>query len=77
MTYLDDRFAVYPESLRVQHAAEILNVALPTTYRWLRDGVIPGYKVGTTWVLLRDELKAHVAAGHNGHGAARGARDHL
>ena len=34
-------------------------------YHWLRDGVIPGYKVGTTWFIFRDELKETPRKGAN------------
>jgi len=37
----------------------------PGVYKWLKDGVIPGYKVGSTWFILRDELKQTLEAGAN------------
>ena len=30
-----------------------------------QDGVIPGYKVGSTWFILRDELRQTLEAGAN------------
>jgi excisionase family DNA binding protein len=42
-----------------------LRIQVPTAYKWLREGTIPAYKVGSTWVILRDELKELVASGHN------------
>ena len=59
---LDALFAGRPDVLSVEDVAEVLNVTRTNVYAWLRDGVIPGYKLGTTWRVLRDELKATMAA---------------
>ena len=32
---------------------------------WLKDGLIPGYKIGTTWFVIRDELKDTLRKGAN------------
>ena len=37
----------------------------PGVYKWLHEGVLPGYKVGSTWFILRDELKETLRAGAN------------
>ena len=37
----------------------------PGVYKWLKEGVIPGYKVGSSWFILRDELKETLRAGAN------------
>jgi excisionase family DNA binding protein len=34
-------------------------------YNWLRDGVIPGYKLGSSWFILRDDLKEAMRHGSN------------
>lgn len=62
---LDALFAGRPDVLSVEEVAEVLNVTRTNVYAWLRDGVIPGYKLGTTWRVLRDELKATMATGAN------------
>ncbi|HYN30349.1 MAG TPA: helix-turn-helix domain-containing protein [Dermatophilaceae bacterium] len=54
---LEELFAVYGTHLSIEDLAEIFGVAPPTVYRWLRTGVIPAYKTGTTWVVLRDEVR--------------------
>ena len=65
MTYLDDLFAGYPEHLTVAQLAEILGINTANAYRWLREGTVPGYKVGRAWIILRDEVKERVLEGSN------------
>lgn len=45
--------------------AKLLGVSRPTGYTWLRDGAIPGYKIGATWRFLRDELSDAIERGAN------------
>ena len=40
-------------------------ISRQNTYAWLRDGVIPGYKLGSTWRVIRDELKETMRQGAN------------
>lgn len=54
---LDALFAGLPPTLTVEDVSELLNISRQNTYAWLREGVIPGYKIGTTWRVIRDELK--------------------
>lgn len=54
---LDALFAGLPPTLTVEDVAELLNISRQNAYAWLREGVIPGYKIGTTWRVIRDELK--------------------
>ena len=56
-----------PRRLSVPEVAELLGVREPTVYRWLRDGELPAYKVGSTWVILRDEVCDHLEVRHNQH----------
>ena len=65
MTYLDDLFAPYNEHLTVAELAEVLGIRVPTAYKWLKDGTVPGYKIGSAWVILRDEVKDRVLEGSN------------
>ena len=62
---LDELFARYPERLSVSELADVLGVRPSTAYKWLQTGVVPGYKVGGAWVILRDEVRDLVAAGRN------------
>ena len=65
MTHLDDLFADLPPNLNVQQTAEVLGIRPSTVYKWLNEGVLPGYKVGSAWVILRDEVKDRIRSGRN------------
>lgn len=66
MSRLDDLFAPYPERLSVDQLAEVLGVQKLTAYRWLQRGVVPGYKMADrAWLILRDEVRDHLAARSN------------
>ena len=65
MSHLDDLFAGYGDHLTVAELGELLGIKVPTAYKWLREGTIPGYKVGSQWMILRDEVKELVASGRN------------
>lgn len=62
---LDALFAGRKETLTVPEVANMLGMTKPGVYKWLKDGVLPGYKVGATWFILRDELKETLRAGAN------------
>lgn len=65
MTRLDDLFAPYPPHLSVDQLAAVLGVKAQTAYKWLQTGLVPGYKVGGAWVVLRDEIRDHLATQRN------------
>lgn len=54
-----------PLRLSVEQVADLLGVQQPIIYRWLRSGEIPAYKVGATWVILRDEVCEALEDRHN------------
>jgi excisionase family DNA binding protein len=62
---LDELFEGQPQTLTVTQVAQILGMTKQGVYNWVRDGVIPAYKVGSTWFIVRDELKATLRAGAN------------
>jgi excisionase family DNA binding protein len=62
---LDALFEGRDPTLSAPEVAEMLGMTKQGVYHWLRDGVIPGYKVGTTWFILRDELKETLRKGAN------------
>ena len=64
---LDRLFEQSPPTLNPSEVAERLRVTPKSVYAWLRQGLIPGYKVGTTWFVIRDELKDTLRAGANPH----------
>jgi excisionase family DNA binding protein len=65
MNHLDDLFADYPANLTVAQVSEVLGIGRATTYKWLNEGTIPAYRIGSSWVILRDEVKDVIAAGRN------------
>jgi excisionase family DNA binding protein len=65
MSHLDDLFADYPANLTVAQISEVLGIGRATTSQWLNDGTIPAYRFGSSWVILRDEVKDAIAAGRN------------
>ena len=62
---LDELFDRYPEHLTVPELADVLGVKRSTAYKWLQDGIVPAYKVGGAWVILRDEIRDLLASGRN------------
>lgn len=62
---LDQLFEGQPPTMTAQAVADLLGLSKQAVYHWLRDGVVPGYKVGATWLIVRDELKATLQAGSN------------
>ncbi len=62
---LDEFFEGQPNRMSPKDVATLLGVTDAAVYVWLRDGVIPGYQLGRTWVILRDELKDALVAGQS------------
>lgn len=48
------------EILTVQETAKYLRLHLMTTYKLLRDGAIPGKKIGGQWRCWRGDLESFV-----------------
>ena len=44
--------------LTFEQAADLLNIAHSTLYRWLREEKVPGHKVGRQWRFVRRELES-------------------
>ena len=62
---LDELFDGLPKRLRIHDVAQLLDMTDQGVQKWVRTGVIPAYKVGSTWLILRDELRDTLAAGSN------------
>jgi excisionase family DNA binding protein len=62
---LDALFEGHGPTLTAPEVAELLGMTKQGVYNWLRDGVIPGYKLGSTWFVLRGELKEALRQGAN------------
>lgn len=58
-------FARRAEILTVQEVADLLRMNKAGVYKWLNDGVIPGYQRGRSWFIVRDELKEWMRQGSN------------
>ena len=65
MSGLDDLFADAGPTMSPAQVADLLGMSKQGIYGWLNEGVIPGYKVGQTWFIVRDELKATLRKGAN------------
>lgn len=63
VAYLDERFAGLPDTLTVRQLAEVLGKDRGTVRRWLRAGELPGYLIGSSWVIWRDEIKQALGEG--------------
>jgi len=61
----DDLFEGRDEVLSAHEVAELLHMTNQAIYNWLAHGTIPGFKVGSGWFILCDELKASLRARHN------------
>lgn len=64
-SHLDDLFADLPKKLDVPSVAELLGMTKKGVYQWIHQGVVPAYKLGATWIILRDELRDEIASGSN------------
>lgn len=62
---LDTLFEGRRPTLTAPEVAEILGITKQGVYHWLRDGTIPGYKVGSTWFIITAELKETLRQGAN------------
>lgn len=65
MTRLDELFEGLPPKLDVPQVADLLGMTTKGVYKWIHTGVIPAYKLGGTWLILRDELRDAIASGSN------------
>lgn len=62
---LDELFEGQGPTMTARDVTELLGITKQTVHNWLRDGVIPGYKVGTTWFIVTKELKETLRKGEN------------
>ena len=64
-THLDKHFAALPTHLEVKHVATILGKSTTAVYELLRNGDVPAYKVGGSWLILRDEVQEAIENSSN------------
>lgn len=55
-----DAFSPYGEHLSVQKTAIALGVSQKRVYDLLHAGEIPSYRIGSRWLILRDEVRAYL-----------------
>ena len=61
----DELFGDLPKKLDVPQVADLLGMTKKGVYQWIHSGTIPAYKLGATWIILRDELRDAIASGSN------------
>ena len=67
MSHLDGMLGDLPPTLRVSQVAKLLAKSNQGVLRWINTGVLPAYKLGDTWFILRDDLRDAMSAGGNLH----------
>lgn len=65
MSRFDEMFSELPNLLRVSQVARLLGKTNQGVLRWISGGVLPAYKLGDTWFILRDDLRDVMSAGGN------------
>lgn len=65
MTALEELFSDLPETIVPNDVAQRLGLTKQGVYIWLRDGTIPGYKMGSSWFIIKAELIAELKKGSN------------
>lgn len=57
MSRFDDLVAELPDCLTSKDLTEIYDRGLRTIYSYLTDGVLPAYRLGINWVIVKAELQ--------------------
>ncbi len=65
MSRFDEMFSELPNLLRVSQVAQLLGKTSQGVLRWINTGVLPAYKLGDTWFILRDDLRDAMFVGGN------------
>lgn len=61
----EDYWSQFPDTLTTADVAAIIRAGVPAVRARLRDGTIPGYRIGESWVVFKPEIRAWLAAGSN------------
>jgi len=62
---LEAIFEGKPDILLPVDVATLLHMSVPTIYRQLKDGILPGFRVGRNWFILRDDLREMFVSSYN------------
>lgn len=57
---LDAILSKYPDVLTVHHVSEIIGRKVPTVYKWLQEGEIPGSQLSGSWIIYRDAVRSRL-----------------
>jgi len=63
--HVEHLFADYPAILSAKDIAEVLGLNNKTVYEYLQAGTLPGYHIGTKWVIIRDEVVEFISRASN------------
>lgn len=63
--HVEHLFAGYPAILSAKDVAEVLGLNNKTVYEYLQSGTLPGYHIGTKWVIIRDEVVDFISRASN------------
>lgn len=50
----------YDEIMTLTEVAEYLKISEVTTYKMMQSGKIPGFKIGRSWRIKREDLNNHI-----------------
>lgn len=62
---IDHLFAGCPPTIGPNDVSTRLGVSIKSVYKYLKEGLIPGYQLGTTWFVITEELKQTLRKGAN------------
>lgn len=62
---IDHLFEGCPATISPGDVSIRLGVSTKSVYKYLKDGLIPGYQLGTTWFVITEELKQTLRKGAN------------
>lgn len=66
---LDQALSRFAPLLTSRDLQKIFGVGEKPVYRFLDEGMVPAYRLGRRWFILRDQLRDAIAAGRMGSGA--------
>lgn len=61
----EDYWAQYPDTLTTSDVAKIISIGTPAVRARLRDGTIPGHRIGDSWIIFKPEIRAWLNATSN------------
>ncbi|THG29294.1 helix-turn-helix domain-containing protein [Naasia lichenicola] len=55
---MDDSLLGHDATVSVNDVAIALNVSRDTAYKWISTGLVPAHRIGPSWVIFADEVRA-------------------